>query len=386
MGLLSAALVMAGSTRATVQESTFTTLAGPPELGPGSADGPGSLARFRAPRGAAADSAGNVYVADAGNHTIRKVTPGGVVTTLAGLAGSHDSADGTGSAARFDYPYGVAVDSSGNVYVADTYNHTIRKVTPGGVVTTLAGLAGSYGSADGTGSAARFKNPYGVAVDSAGNVYVADTDNCTIRKVTPGGVVTTLAGLGESYGFADGTGSAARFYSPFGVAVGSVGNVYVADSRNHTIRKVTPGGVVTTLAGLATSPGSADGKSSAARFYRPMGVAVASAGTVYVVDTSNSTIRKVTPGGVVTTLAGLAGNRGSADGTGSDARFFCPWGVAVDSAGNVYVADSLNHTIRKVTPSGVVTTLAGAAGPEATAAVSTAQAAPRPSATQPPWR
>jgi len=272
------------------------------------------------------------------------------------------------------------------VYVADTFNHTIRKVTPGGVVTTLAGLAGSSGSADGTGSAARFYNPYGVAVDSAGNVYVADTDNCTIRKVTPGGVVTTLAGLAGNRGSADGTGSAARFYNPFGVAVDSAGTVYVADSRNHTIRKVTPGGMVTTLAGLATSPGSADGTGSAARFYGPMGVAVDSAGNVYVADSSNYTIRKVTPGGVVTTLAGLAGNRGSADGTGSDARFYCPWGVAVDSAGNVYVADSLNHTIRKVTPSGVVTTLAGAAGPKATAAVSTAQAAPRASATQPPWR
>ena len=134
------------------------------------------------------------------------------ITTLAGRAGSAGSADGTGSAARFYYPRGVAVDSAGNVYVADTGNHTIRKVTPAGVVTTLAGLAGSSGSADGTGSAARFNYPPGVAVDSAGNVYVADTGNHTIRKVTPAGVVTTLAGLAGSSGSADGTGSAARFY------------------------------------------------------------------------------------------------------------------------------------------------------------------------------
>jgi sugar lactone lactonase YvrE len=198
---------------------------------------------------ATVDGAGNAYVADTENHTIRKVTPGGTVTTLAGLGGSSGSADGTGSAARFYWPYGVAVDSAGNVYVADTWNYTIRKVTPGGVVTTLAGLAGTGGSTDGTGSAARFNYPSGVAVDSAGTVYVADRGNHTIRKVTPGGAVTTLAGLADSYGSADGTGSAARFDSPRGVAVDSAGNVYVADYYNNTIRKVTPGGVVTTLAG-----------------------------------------------------------------------------------------------------------------------------------------
>ena len=223
--------------------------------------------------------------------TIRKVTPGGVVTTLAGLAGSSGSADGMGSAARFSGPCGVAVDSAGNVYVADEGNNTIRKVTPGGVVTTLAGLAGSSGSADGTGSAARFNMPYGVAVDSAGNVYVADSYNDTIRKVTAGGVVTTLAGLAGSSGSADGTGSAAQFDLPMGVAVDSAGNVYVGDCENSTIRKVTAGGVVTTLAGQPGSSGNNDGVGSAARFYGPRGVAVDSAGKVYVADLWNNTIR-----------------------------------------------------------------------------------------------
>ncbi len=360
-GLLLAVLALAATTQAKAQEYTFTTLVGPAEAGPGAIDGPGSAARFYLPEGVAVDSAGNVYVADTSNHTIRKVTPGGVVRTLAGLTGSSGTNDGRGSAARFYFPEGVAVDSAGNVYVADSGNHTIRKVTPGGVVTTLAGLAGSPGNADGTGSAARFYWPQGVAADSTGNVYVADTRNHTIRNVTLAGVVTTLAGQAGWAGSADGTGSAAQFNGPSGVAVDSAGNVYVADCANNTIRKVTPGGVATTLAGLAGSPGSADGTASAARFYEPSGVAVDNAGSVYVADIYNYAIRKVTPGGVVTTLAGLAGGPGSADGTASAARFYQPSGVAVDSAGNVYVADTDNFTIRKVTPGGVVTTLAGLA-------------------------
>jgi len=191
-----------------------------------------------------------------------------VVTTLAGLAGSSGSADGTGSAARFEDPGGMAVDSAGNVYVAETGKNTIRRVTPVGtnwVVTTLAGLAGSSGGADGTGSAARFVFPWGLAVDGAGNVYVADFGNCTVRKVTPAGVVTTLAGLAGSSGTVDGTGSAARFSDPSGVAVDSAGNVYLTDTGNHTVRRVTPAGVVTTLAGLAGKSGSADGTGSAAQ-------------------------------------------------------------------------------------------------------------------------
>src|SRR6266540_3755481 len=337
---------------------TFTTLASAVSIC--SADGTGSAARFWSASGVATDSSGNVYVADTLNNTIRKITPAGVVTTLAGLAGSYGSADGTGSAARFRGPSGVAVDSAGNVYVADTGSHTIRQVTPAGVVTTLAGLAGITGSADGTGRAARFYNPYGVGTDSSGNVYVADTENNTIRKITPAGVVTTLAGLAAITGSDDGTGSAARFYFPWGVATDSSGNVYVAD--RSTIRKITPAAVVTTLAGEAGNGGSADGTGSAAQFSAPYGVATDSSGNVYVADTFNSTIRKITPAGVVTTLAGQAGSYGIADGTGSAARFHNPQGVATDSSGNVYVADSFNHTIRKITPAGVVTTLAGLAG------------------------
>ena len=277
-------------------------------------------------------------------------------TTLAGLAGNAGSADGTGSAARFYYPCGVAVDASGTVYVADTYAYTIRKITSGGAVTTLAGSAGNSGSADGTGSAARFSHTRGVAVDASGNAYVADAENNTIRKITPGGVVTTLAGLAGNSGSADGTGSAARFNWPFGVAVDASGTVYAADWNSCTIRKITSGGVVTTLAGSAGNSGSADGTGSAARFNNPNGVAVDASGTVYVADPHNDTIRQITSGGMVTTLAGSAGIAGSADGTGTAARFNNPGGVAVDPSGTVYVADFSNDTIRKGVPDPMITT------------------------------
>jgi sugar lactone lactonase YvrE len=343
--------------RKVTADGFVTTLAGTARTA-GSANGMGAAARFAFPRGVAVDSAGDVYVADSDNHTIRKVTADGIVITLAGTAGMAGSANDTGAAARFDRPTDVAVDSAGNVYTADS-GSTIRKITPGGVVTTLAGTTGMFGSANGTGAAARFHfdAPAGLAVDSVGDVYFADRFNHTIRKITAGGVVTTLAGIAGMIGSANGTGDA-RFFSPSGVAVDSAGNVYVADRDNHTIRKITAGGVVTTLAGTAGMFGSANDTGSAARFVFPLSAAVDSAGNVYVADAGNNAIRKVTSAGMVTLLAG-AGQQGSEDGTGSAARFALPSGVAVDGAGNVYVADEVNHAIRKVTADGVVSTLAG---------------------------
>ena len=201
----------------------------------------------------AVDNSNNVYVADTYYNTIRRTTPGGTVATLAGRAGTSGSDDGMGSAARLYYPSAVAVDGGSNVYVADQYNCTIRKITPAGLVTTLAGFAGRAGSIDGAGSAARFYYPTGVTVDSSGNVYAADLGNSNIRKVTPTGSVTTLAGLAGSLGSADGTGSTARFYYPSGLAADSTGNLYVADQYNSTIRKITPSGLVSTLAGISMS-------------------------------------------------------------------------------------------------------------------------------------
>jgi uncharacterized repeat protein (TIGR02543 family) len=323
--------------------AVVTTLAGSGNVG--AINGPGTSASFDSPTGVTVDSAGNVYVADTFNHLIRKITPGGDVTTLAGTSGTAGHADGTGTDASFNGPHGVTVDSAGHVYVADTLNHLIRKITPGGEVTTLAG-SGTPGAIDGTGTSASFDSPTGVTVDSAGNVYVADTLNHLIRKITPGGEVTTLAGTSGEAGSADGTGTDASFDFPIGVTVDSVGNVYVADTFNHLIRRITPGGEVTTLAGSGDE-GSADGTGTDASFDFPIGVTVDSAGNVYVADTFNHLIRRITPGGEVTTLAG-SGEAGSADGTGTDASFNGPYGVTVDSAGNVYVADYNNHLIRKI--------------------------------------
>lgn len=341
---------------------TFTTFAGTAYVA-GIMDGTGSGATFDLPYGTAVDASGNVYVADTGANVIRKITPSGVVTTIAGKALAKGSTDGTGSAARFNSPVGVAVDSVGNVYVSDEANETIRKITPGGVVTTLAGTVGLAGSVDGTSGAAQFSTPAGIAVDSAGNIYVADQTGDIIRKVTPAGVVTTLAGTPSSVGFTDGAGTVARFNSPFGVAVDSSGNVYVADSGNRTIREITSAGIVSTIAGTAKVTGIVDGTGPAAEFANPVDLGVDSAGNVYVADQGgDATIRKVAPGGVVTTYAGKAKINGYADGTGSAAEFDGPFGVAVDSSGNLYIGDTGNYLIRKVAPGGVVTTLAGKAG------------------------
>ena len=306
------ALFVAGgaSASAYAQGLLVTTLAGTPGIA-GTADGPGAVASFNMPGGVACDGAGNVYVADTSNSVVRKITPAGVVSTVVGADGGLDS------------PGGVACDKDGTVYVADTWNHVIRKITPAGVVSILAGAIGDPELIDGDGVDARFNYPNGVACDGDGNVYVADTYNQAIRKITPTGLVSTLVGPEAGLG------------SPGGVACDAAGNIYVADTDEFAILKVTSGGEVSTLAGP-----------SAGLSY-PVGVAVTAAGIVYVADTDNYLIRRITPSGDVATVAGSDGETGSADGYGSAARFDGPCGVACDAAGNVYVADTNNHTIRR---------------------------------------
>ena len=342
--------------RAVTASGQVTTLAGRP----GMVDASGTPIGFGQPRGVALDAAGNAYLADFGFFVIRKITPAGVVSTYAG-SGAMGGADGPCASATFNEPSGVAVDAAGNVYVADSGNHTIRKISTAGQVTTLAGLAGSHGFLNGQGNSARFDWPCGIAVDAAGNVLVGDTDNFAIRKITPAGLVSTLAGNGIP-GSINGTGSAAQFWSPLGVALDAAGNLYVADQQNDTIRVVTPAGVVSTLAGAAGIPGFLNGTGSQAGFSGPTGVAIAATGQIIVADSGNNAIRVVTPAGVVSTLAGTATAFGSGDGPGANATFDQPIGLAIDAHGAAYVADSGNRTIRMISPAGTVTTLAGNAG------------------------
>ncbi len=342
-----AGLALAGPAAASAAEDyAIAAFAGTSNVG-GSTDGTPGV--FSNPYGIAIDAAKNLYVTDTLNNTVRKITPGRVVSTVAGTAGLPGTADGTGTAARFNFPIGIAVDSGGNLYVADAKNFIIRKITAAGVVSTFAGAPFQIGATDGPAASARFFLPYGVATDSAGNVYVADGGNHTIRKITPAGVVSTLAGSPLQTGTTNGTGAAARFNTPWGIAVDGAGNVYVADSENHLIRKITAAGVVTTLAGAAGSAGADNGVGVAARFNQPRGLAVNAAGSVFVADYGNSTLRLVEANGTVSTLGGSPGIVGDTDSVGSAARFYNPTDVAADG-NTAYVVDSSNNLIRRAQP------------------------------------
>lgn len=348
--LLLCGALLAGRTQAGAQSLSITTLAGSPNGYEGSTDGTGIAARFDEPLGLSVDAAGNLYVADLYNDTIRKVTPVGVVTTLAGTPGVAGGIDGTGSAVQFHYPSGTAVDAAGNVYVADQGNYAIRMIAPSGAVSTFAGYIGQQGTSDGVGTNARFTAPSGIAIDSAGNLYVSDND--TIRKIAPDQTVTTLVGEAGVSGSADGTGNTARFNNPGGLAVDSKGSVYVADFGNNTIRKLTPAGAVTTLAGVAGKSGSTDGEVGSALFYGPAGVAVDGSGNIFVAEQFNVDIREIQSSGTVLTVAGSAFVRGTSDGTGPGAQFNSPEGITTDALGNVYIADTYNNSIRKGVASG----------------------------------
>lgn len=342
----------------------MTTIAGSPGYdGYGDGFGFAEAAKFASPIGIASDAHGNLYLADNGNQTIRKITPAGVVTLFAGRVGVRGNVNGDALTATFNSPDSTIVDSSGNVFVSDGVNRVIRKITPLGVVSLFAGSFNQQGTNDGVGNAARFQQPMGLAIDQSDIIYVADQNANTIRKITPAGAVTTLAGLGRSIGSADGTGTAARFQGPEGVAVDVNGFVYVADSRNRTIRRITPGGLVTTIAGAAGQRGEVDGTNGVARFGFPRGIVINTDGNIYVAD--SAAIRKLVIDGadcVVTTFAGTVEETGSAEATGTSARFDALQGLARDSAGNLYVVDRNNDAVRKITPAGVVTTLAGVPG------------------------
>lgn len=383
----------------------ITVLAG--NIG-GAGSNDGVAARFNQPIGLALDARGDGYVADSQNHTIRKVADGRVVT-IAGLAGSRGHVDGEGGVARFFTPTGVTVDNAGNIYVAEYSNKRVRKITPTGLVTTLAGGGTQCCDTDGVGVQAQFNSLTGIAVDTAGNVYVTDVAASRIRRISPAGVVTTVAG--SSAGLVDGIGRDAKFSQPAGIAIAPNGDLYVADRLNHNIRKITSSHVVSTFAGADFSSslafGMIDGPGSAARFNTPTALVFDKDGALIVLDNGNGALRKVTMDGVVTTvstnnyrfdaqllggltidragtiyvsepgrniitavspsggvatLQGASAKSGFADGAGSNATFKAPAGVTLDTAGNAYVVDADNATIRKISATGEVSTLAGSPG------------------------
>ncbi len=306
---------------------TVSTLAG--NLTSGRTNGTGLEASFNGPVGVAADGFGNVYVADTYNNLIRKISSSGSVSTFAG-SGSVGSDNGIGTQASFNQPIGVVVDSNGNLYIGDYGNNLIRKITSTGVVSTFAG-SGNRGSTDGTGGAASFSSPEGVALDSYGNLYVADYGNNSVRKINTAGIVSTFA---------------SGISLPSGVAVDATGNVFVAAYQDNLILKITPVGIVRTFAGSGVA-GSSNGAGSVAEFNHPAGVAIDGDGNVLVADKGNNLIRKITPTGIVSTLAG-SGNQGLTNGSATVASFDFPYGVAVDSSGNVYIG-GYGNSVRKIT-------------------------------------
>jgi sugar lactone lactonase YvrE len=313
--------------------TVVSTLAGSTQ---GNANGNGTSALFNHPYGMATDATGNVYVSDSYNCTIRKITPAGDVTTIAGT-GNLGNADGPGTTAQFYAPTGLAVDATGNIFVADMGNNLIRKIGPGGVVSTFAGN-GSAGYTNGTGTAASFSQPTGIVIDAAGNLYVTDSGNNLVRKITQAGVVTTIAGS-RLAGFLSGQGTAAAFNKPSGIALDAAGNMYVTEPLNKAIRKITKDYMVTTFTGGLASVSFAIGQ--------PQAINIDANNNFFIAD-ANGRILKIAADRNVTVLAGTSGTTGSADGSGTAALFNEPKGLAIDNQGNIYVADYSNNRIRKI--------------------------------------
>ncbi len=322
----------------------IATIAGA-ALETGSANGAATAARFRDPAGVEFDAQGRLWIADSGNHTIRRLNQDGTVNLIAGAPGAMGSLNGQAPAARFKFPSDLAIRPDGVIFISDTGNHVIRKISPDGIVSVVAGSAGQSGAADGSLGDARFRNPAGLALGPDGSLYVADAGNHCVRRIADGQVVA-IAGLAESWGDADGAGADARFNGPVDLAIAADGSLYVSDGNNHTIRRISPEGVVTTIAGAPGVGGCVDGNGAQARFCSPAGLLLAADNILLVADSLNHIIRRVTLTGDVESLSGMPGRDGATDGAPASARFFNPYGMAADAHGNLYISDAYNQTIR----------------------------------------
>ncbi|MGH9785484.1 MAG: BACON domain-containing protein, partial [Terriglobia bacterium] len=341
----------------------ITTVAGNGTPGFSGDGGPAVNASLSAPYAVAFDNAGNLYIADGENDRIRKVTPQGIIQTVAGSQRGFGGDGGPAASARLNEPRGVAVDSNNNVYIADRMNHRIRRISPDGIISTVAGSSSSGFSGDGgPANAATLLNPEGLGIDAGGTLYIGDSQNYRIRRVNAAGTIETVAGSGQ-YGFA-GDGDAAvrgEFSFPTGVATDFSGAIYIADRNSHRIRKVSPAGVLSTVAGNGRAGFGGDGGlATAASLASPHGMALDLAGNLYVADALNHRVRKISPAGIITTVAGngIAGFSGDG-GLATEASLFEPRAVALDSFGNLYVADAFNARVRKVSAAGMITTVAG---------------------------
>jgi sugar lactone lactonase YvrE len=329
--------------------------------------GPAASAQLAGPTGVAADRTGNLFIADSSNHCIRKVTPDGIISTVAGTGTWGRWGDGGPAiSAQLNKPAGVALDAAGNLFIADSGNNCVRKVTRNGIIRTVAGMIdssiGGFSGDGGPATSAQLEGPTGVVADAAGNLFIADCSNHRIRKVTPDGLISTLAGNGKSgYGGDGGPATSAQLYWPTVVALDTAGNAYIADKANNRIRKVTPDGMISTVAGNGNPGFGGDGGlATTAKLFWPVGVAIDTDGSLFIADQSNYRVRKVTPNGVIRTIAGNGTKGFSGDGgPATSALLNSPSGIALDIAGNLYIADTGNYRVRKVTPDHIVSTVAG---------------------------
>ena len=333
-------------------QTVISTVAGSGSGGLSGDDGPATAAELNFPFGVFVDSGGNLFIADFNNHVVRKVDSNGTITTVAGTGAAGLSGDdGVATAAQLNFPTGVFVDSGGNLFIADQTNHSVRKVDSGGTITTVAGTgAAGFSGDNGAATGAQLNNPVGVFVDATGNLFIADATNNRVRKVA-GGTITTVAGTGAA-GFSgdDGAATAAELDAPVGVSGDAAGNLFIADRSNQRIRKVDSGGTITTVAGNGGAGFSGDGgAATAAQINEPNGVFADSEGNLFIADKNNDRVRLVNAAGTITTVAGtgVAGFSGDA-GPATSAQLDTPAGVAIDAVGNLFIADEVNHRIRKV--------------------------------------